>query len=133
MTDFGYSCYGANDDDIVRLPYSRPWAAPEYHSRDFTLRDAKRMDVYSFGMLCLYILFQKRLEDSTSSLVSYLEDLKASESLLDFTHDMVSRFAAVGETQKTSLKEFFDLTLSHKPYSRNMDFKTLINRLGGQR
>jgi hypothetical protein len=91
------------------------------------------MDVYSFGMLCLYILFQKRLEDSTSSLVSYLEDLKANESLLDFTHDMVSKFAASGETQKTSLKAFFDSTLSHKPDSRNMDFKTLINRLGGQR
>jgi hypothetical protein len=80
-----------------------------------------------------YTFYFRNAWKTTSSLVSYLEDLKANESLLDFTHDMVSKFAASGETQKTSLKAFFDSTLSHKPDSRNMDFKTLINHLGGQR
>ena len=130
MADFGYSCFGTDDEDIVYLPCSLPWAAPEYHSRGITLRDAKKMDVYSFGMLCLYILFQECLGDPTSSSVTCLDRLKLSGSLLDFARETVSGSTPVGETQKDSLKAFFESTLSDEPDSRNTDFETLINHLG---
>ena len=149
MTDFGYSCFGTDDSDIVYLPCSLPWAAPEYHSRGFMLRDAKKMDVYSFGMLCLYILFRECLEDPTSSWVCssfcspvcspvcssicYLEGLKkVSGSLVGFANKAVSRSTLLKEMQKDSLKAFFESTLSDEPGSRNVDFKTLIEHLGRQ-
>lgn len=52
MTDFGYSCYGMGDNDAVSLPQSAPWHAPEYHEGDVTLLGAKKVDVYSFGLVC---------------------------------------------------------------------------------
>lgn len=39
------------------MPTSRPWNAPEHHERELHPKAAKAMDVYSFGMLCLWLLF----------------------------------------------------------------------------
>jgi serine/threonine protein kinase len=54
--DFGYSSHFQGQDDIVFLPRSVPWAAPEWHHRWFTAMDAKKMDVYSFGLVCLWLI-----------------------------------------------------------------------------
>lgn len=53
MTDFGFSCFECTDNELVRVARSRPWEAPEWHDRWFHLKDIKKMDVYSFGLLCL--------------------------------------------------------------------------------
>ena len=57
LADFGCSVLGTSSDQLVRLRKSEPWFALEYHHRDFKLHMARRMDIYSFGMLCLWILF----------------------------------------------------------------------------
>ena len=93
------------------------------------------MDVYSFGILCLYILFQECLVGSRRSSVSCLGDLKkrGKGSLLSFARDAVSKSALLGELQKDSLEAFFESTLSDELDSRDMDFETLINHLGQRR
>ena len=58
LTDFGFSSFAASDDTLVRVSRSEPWEAPEWHMRDFTLAKAKKMDIYSFGLLCFWIFFR---------------------------------------------------------------------------
>jgi serine/threonine protein kinase len=57
VADFGYSTV-VMDDGLVYLPKSVPWNAPEHHGRDFTFQRALKCDTYSFGLVCLRILFE---------------------------------------------------------------------------
>ena len=63
VTDFGYSTLTVGESGKVLLPKSRPWNAPEHHRGEFKTQEAKKTDVYSFGMLCLWVLFGNRLSD----------------------------------------------------------------------
>lgn len=57
LADFGYSTpFIPHPDQVIRMPISKPWTAPEYHDRGFERSEVFRMDVYSFGMICLWIL-----------------------------------------------------------------------------
>ena len=48
VADVGYSTQWALPDDLVRMPRSRPWDAPEWHHRGFTPTQAMEMDAYFF-------------------------------------------------------------------------------------
>ena len=63
VTDFGYSTLTVGESGKVILPKSRPWDAPEHHYGEFTEHEAKKTDVFSFGMLCLWVLFGNRPSD----------------------------------------------------------------------
>ena len=65
VADFGYSTLTVGESGNVFLPKSRPWNAPEHHFGEFKVQEAKKMDVYSFGMLCLWFLFGNRLSKIT--------------------------------------------------------------------
>lgn len=53
LTDFGFSCFADTEEDLVRLE------APEWRSHQhFALRDAKKLDMYSFGLLCMWLFFK---------------------------------------------------------------------------
>ena len=54
VADFGYSTQYTLPQDLIFMPRSWPWAAPEWHHRGFTPAQATKMDTYSFGMLVLY-------------------------------------------------------------------------------
>lgn len=61
--DFGFSTIFASQDDRLQLPISRPWNAPELDrpSREWAPSQAKLTDLYSFGLLCFWLLFEQRL------------------------------------------------------------------------
>jgi len=61
VADFGFSSYKSTDEDFVRVARTEPWEAPEWHSRGFTLEAAKAMDIYSFGLVCMWLFFRKEL------------------------------------------------------------------------
>ncbi|OCK78127.1 kinase-like protein, partial [Lepidopterella palustris CBS 459.81] len=61
VTDFGYSTRFANEDDLILVPKSWPWDAPEHHFDSYKPYQARRMDVFMFGMLCLWVMFEKYL------------------------------------------------------------------------
>ena len=78
VADFGYSTHTMGESGKVLLPKSRPWNAPEHHFGEFKVQEAKKTDVYSFGMLCLWILFGNRLSnfqqttaDGVTGLISF--------------------------------------------------------------
>jgi hypothetical protein len=42
------------------MPKSEPWNAPEYR-KECKPADGQKVDVFSFGMLCLWLLFEEKL------------------------------------------------------------------------
>lgn len=50
VTAFGYSTFATCEEGCVFLPKSRLWNGPEHHFGGFNIREAKKTDVYSFGI-----------------------------------------------------------------------------------
>lgn len=132
MTDFGYSCYGSTDEDLVKLPRSQPWEAPEHHPRWFTLAAAKKTDIYSFGLLCLWLLFPG--ENLTTQLgeinldlafggekgqpQAQLETLKHEGSILDCALELLFHHSELDEGVSSRLRCVFNLSLQLDPAER---------------
>jgi serine/threonine protein kinase len=139
LIDFGFSCLGTSDNDMVQVACTRPWQAPE-HNRDtyFKLEDARRMDVYSFGMLlCRMFLaseLSKSLEIFGQSInvekyhryLEEIESLKQSSSFLDTVLEALKRPSSLGDSAKDVLREVFLKTLQHKPELRAPNFDSIV-------
>ena len=121
------------------LPQSIPWDAPEYHDRAFTLGNAKKADVYSFGLLCLWIIFHNdhlssdlysdmpiisAFCGSNSNIQSHLEALKQSGQLLDSVLHLISTKSNLTIDTQAILHEVFKRSLVRNPLQREtgMDF-----------
>lgn len=126
LTDFGYSCFGAQDSDIVSLPYSDIWSAPEYHDRGFELGAAKKVDIFSFGLTAVYLLFywevwDKFVSPTVQEMRSYIKDgtmLRRVQKAIGEYYD--------DELRGGSLSQFFCLTLAHEAGSRETNMESLI-------
>ena len=147
VADFGYSTLTAGGSGPVLLPKSRPWSAPEYHQGEFEVNEAKKTDVYSFGMLCLWLLFGSRLSDvpqttadGTTGSISFdsppflsrstlLECLKDEGRLENIANHLVESIPGLNVEYKIRLKEFFSLTLPRNPENRTGDLARVIGLL----
>ena len=58
IADFDSSSICSTEDDLITLRRTPPWDAVEWHDRYFEVKDAKRTDIYSFGLVCFYTLNQ---------------------------------------------------------------------------
>jgi len=149
VADFGYSTLGAGEAGRVFLPKSRPWNAPEHHFGGFTTYDAKKTDVYSFGILCLWVLFGNtyipldRMERPTE-LMSFhastgpqtsLEQLKYDDKVEVLANTLMESvsLADFNAEHRIRLKEFFSLTVTINPEKRTSDFGRLLYLLGRER
>ena len=129
------------DRDSVFLPKSIPWAAPEHHHRSFTFYDAKKCDVYSFGLVCLWILFQDKLSEAFPTFLGIHDRLDASnsqygqkasatelkdeEKLLAFSRNAVITAVGLDSQQKAKLMQLFDRALVRDPNLRCDNFGVL--------
>jgi hypothetical protein len=104
MTNFGYSTIATSQNGRVILPKSRPWNAPEHHFRELTVTNAKKTDIYSFGMLYLWILAyvpiwqsstEYMLDASVGPCIS-LENLKHSDKLEEFACQLMESVPLAG-------------------------------------
>jgi serine/threonine protein kinase len=147
MADFGFSTGFQGENDKISFPRSRPWNAPEYHDRYFFPEEAKRMDVYSFGLLCFWFLFgtcgqlplapwmQYDAEcisfEGNSESLDVLECLKENEDddLLRWIAWIINRHDGFDEGERNHLNQFFCITLVRKPDQRNMNYNDLISSL----
>jgi serine/threonine protein kinase len=128
VTDFGYSTIFTGDD-LIDIPISVPWNAPEHHHRGFDSIGAMKMDVYSFGLVCLWLLF---FNSEKKSHNDFLTTLHNQPNLLDLSHSLVRAEAeqlnsAVCETIK--LLNFFELALANDPRQRTSSFQDLMQEL----
>lgn len=66
LADFGFSAFASSKN--LTLGGTVPWMAPEVQSqRSHTLSQAKKTDMFSFGLLVLWILFREQLEEKWRS------------------------------------------------------------------
>jgi serine/threonine protein kinase len=139
LIDFGYSCLGTSDNDMVKVACTRPWQAPE-HSKDrfFQLSAARCMDVYSFGMLVCCTFLSDELSGSVGKvgycdnlgehmqLLEHIEMLKSSPIFLDQALEAVQFSKSIDYACKEGLSQIFKLTLQHEPQLRSADFNPII-------
>ena len=143
VADFGYSTFTVSGSGKVLLPKSRPWNAPEHHFGEFEAQEAKKTDVYSFGMLCLWFLFEYHLSDipqtaadGTAELISFntspagrltlLEHLKYEDRAKDIANHLVESMPGLNVEYGIRLKEIFSLTLPLNPEKRTNDLAKVI-------
>jgi len=148
VADFGFSCLGAKDTDIIRLPKTSPWEAPEWHDRGFTISAAKKADFYSFGLLCVWILFNDQLVESSAEvsqsaegkLVFFLSKptlewsermefgtLKSQDAVSSLVEKMVHRSCVTNKSQSEALVEFFNDALCLNTSERSLSLGNLNN------
>jgi serine/threonine protein kinase len=140
VADFGYStCMGAGEStsgsEQVSLPWSPPWNAPEVHRDNYILpfSEAKLSDVFSLGMVCLWLLFQN--EDLSKSArgvqgeYDWLRALKKDGKMKSFACDRIHGDRGLDISRKPAIKEFFELTLSDEPSRRTGDLHYLLRLL----
>ena len=149
VADFGYSTLTAGESGKVLLPKSRPWNAPEHHFGEFEVQEAKTTDVYSFGMLCLWILFENRLSnfqhtttDGVTGFISFdipffrsrptlLEHLKNEDRLEGVANHLLGSLPGLNVDSEYAirLKDIFSLTLPHNPEKRTCNLERVIGLL----
>ncbi|KFY99987.1 hypothetical protein V498_00364 [Pseudogymnoascus sp. VKM F-4517 (FW-2822)] len=142
LIDFGYSCLGTSDNDMVRVARTRPWQAPEHsEDRSFQLNAARRMDVYSFGMLVCRTFLSGELSASIGKvghcddlgehlqLLEHIDSLKASSDFLDLVLEALRLSKSIDQACEENLRQIFELTLQHEPQLRSADFNPIIGNM----
>ena len=137
VTDFGYSTQYFDDQDLVRVPESVPWTAPEHHTRHFLASRARKMDIYSFGVVCLWLLFEGIPLNSTAALgadiTSSFKDVLVSrangDGFLEFSLEVVGQDGRFSNDAKARLDHFFASTLAKDPNKRSSNLGQLLHLL----
>jgi serine/threonine protein kinase len=153
LTDLGYSSQFDRTEDLVHLPESWPWSAPEYHHRAMPASEAIKMEVYTFGMLCLWLLFQEKFSDTGAlqefikngkTYISFtrdssqmhhlnaLPDLKAQDELCSIANWLVTATGLCND-QKEDLKRLFKTSIVRNPIDRDTNFRQLAKLLHADR
>jgi serine/threonine protein kinase len=148
VTDFGYSTQFACEDDFIPVPKSWPWCAPEHNREKFKPAQARKMDVFSFGMLCLWVLFEKYLSWITSLpqdvhwaeryfqgkerrhlSKNILEDLKQGDQLAMLAQHLVLAERDISSDKRQALERFFRTSLACNPDERDASLEKSFSQL----
>lgn len=135
---------------------SVPWNAPEHMNQKFEPLQAKRMDVYSFGMLCLWLLFcaeqpknirfHSEMATNDSQFVSFekkdyfhegnlLRSWKSDreDRLLKWATWLVVKYGCFESEMADNLTQFFQYSLCFDEQKRITDWERLLNLLAPAR
>lgn len=142
MIDFGYSCYGMDDEDMVHVTGTPLWAAPESNGDDVSIRSAKKMDVYSFALVCCWILFFDivsldngigvRVEASSISgnpkkkMYRFIELIKDAERPEGPISEIISRTSFLGAQKSLLLQKLLTEALCKAPSGRLDNWSEVI-------
>ncbi|XWX01596.1 hypothetical protein V2A60_009624 [Cordyceps javanica] len=127
VIDFGFSTRYADEDQLLTLPRSEPWNAPENngHVDSWTPRRAVKADLYCFGVLCFWLLFEPLLCRTTASSQTEKGSTYALRSmrrdLLRHAQDLLKSETAFKVNMRTGISEFFTSSLSQDPEKRAID------------
>ena len=149
VADFGFSTYFHGDQDLIKMPKSEPWNAPEHHNRYFYPQGAKAMDVYSFGMLCLWLLFGVESSETMPYPLGTAHEAGSfsfeaqywskegdlllfwkRERLLEWAMRLVTKRRTIATKTMENLARFFQSSLSVNPQTRITDWNGLLRLLG---
>lgn len=134
VIDFGYSTRYVNDKQRLDLPISEPWNAPEIddNSSTWTTSEAEKTDLYSFGMLCLWLLFGPLIPGTKLELQGEVLQEKKNK-LPQYAQELLNSDRALGDEKKAALEEFFNSSLSHVPEQRKDSLQKFLDTFDPQR
>jgi serine/threonine protein kinase len=151
VTDFGYSTRFAGENDYILMPRSWPWDDPKWTS-ECKPAQARKMDIFSFGMLCFWVLFEKSLsgvgaspEEALSSgecvpntskknaSKCALEKLKKAEELVLRSQQLVAQEHDLSDSEKRELQDFFGKSLQCSSDKRADDLREAFSSLDSDR
>ena len=125
VIDFGYSTWLGDPDAIVFMPLSAHWTAPEWHHRGFSRTDAFKMDIYSFGLLCLWLLFYN---NGKRQHCTFSKDLD-TRTALTIAHEILDDTSQTTDDKRQILYYLFDKCLAIDPTDRCSGFEQLRDLL----
>jgi len=116
LADLGHSISFNKDDDRAHMPRSTPWESPKHSLRiKYRFSDMAGMEVYSFGMVCVWLLFHERLLELGIALdhvvkateLDYLNGLKNGWGLYEVARDLTQEVPGIPADQIMRLIKFF--------------------------
>ena len=142
VTDFGYSTLFTTDSELIVMPgLSKVWKAPEWHHRGILPIQARKMDAYSFGLLCLWLLFYnkaasqdhdfKRDVGDHHNFERYVED--PQKELSHYASELLEATTDLEIWEKQNMQKVFRSTLAQDPVERTADFTELLELLSPYR
>ena len=105
------------------MPKSESWTAPEWHPRVFESSSAMKMDIYSLGVLSLWLTLYETRDHGSQTFSEYLTSKIGSPLDLNRTIDETS---GTSEKKKRDLLDFFNATLALDPDNRTSDLTKCI-------
>jgi serine/threonine protein kinase len=148
VADFGFATCFQSENDLILMPESEPWNAPERHNRHFRPEQSRQMDTYSFGLLCFWLIFKAgssvdlplppvtTLE--TGQFVSFernqpeknlLQLWRRDKKLIEWACWLVREDSRFDSRIKDNLLHFFVSTMACNPQSRCIEFEQLLDLL----
>ncbi|KAF3314300.1 hypothetical protein TWF173_004904 [Orbilia oligospora] len=135
VIDFGYSTIFADEEnEEVTLPTSWPWTAPEIKPQQpVTLEQAKAADIFSYGLLCFWLLCYGVLEPEPGSPI-YTPNrytIDQNKSSPRFAADVCNTVASILANepddirQRLALDYFFQRVLFFSEGSQNQEKRVL--------
>jgi serine/threonine protein kinase len=147
LADFGYAGWNMDPSKEVSLylPESKPWAGPEYHHRAFGIQQAKQLEIFSFGLSCLWFLFHDKLKSLDAETpvrlaeichenafydAKSIERLKRDGLLSQLACELVRSETSLGGAVKQDLILFFVSSLDMDPKTRKLSIECLVTAAG---
>jgi serine/threonine protein kinase len=146
VTDFGYSSRFANKDDNISMPKTEPWVAPEHQTR-CTPGQAWSMDIFSFGMLCLWVICEKYLSAMVSlpeegtwakdyqhylldgnkcAILQFLGHLKRDNKLIPFAQHVIAADDDLTAEEAKTIWRFLNSSLIDDPHLRGNNLEEFL-------
>ncbi|KAI1806722.1 serine/threonine protein kinase japonica group [Daldinia bambusicola] len=134
VIDFGYSLQFTPRSRKMKLPISRPWNAPEHTRgmREWTFEQAVKTEVFSYGMLCLWMLFYDYFYKLCPGKGSRYGISTVKESLRPLSRLLLADEPSLTSDQRQSLGNFFDASLQEDPQQRESSIVRLLQNLDPQ-
>jgi hypothetical protein len=112
---------------LVLMPGSQHWLAPEWGPNITTnLEGALKMDVYAFGLLCIWLLFYNVVGNNT---LEFYEDTKSEQATLVLARRLTTKAVGLQSEQVHRLTRLFDLALAIDVAERSADVGALLRLL----
>ena len=145
LTDFGSSSYTQDEVESLQLTRSQPWEAPEWSSAKIDISAAKQTDIYSFGLVCLWLFFGAEkldkwglgpctIHDALSGRLKAAVDevqyqKRTGNSLLQLAEEFVEQNKNYTLKLRNQLLRVFRISLRNEPEYRTTQMKDFIEIL----
>ena len=110
------------------MPKTEPWNAPEHHYRGFTFAECIKMDIFSFGAFCLWLLFYNVGQTQGEDFSGDMEDAD-SNTFANRARERVLIGTPATSHSQIGLLKFFESSLAPDPKLRASSIAALLEIL----